>query len=75
MSTVHISYFHSPIVRVCLLSATAELAENGSIYDYLHLKKENPSLEQSLLWARQVAEGTMYVCFFPNLYMCAYECG
>ena len=66
---------------MCALSTTAELAENGSIYDYLHQKEENPSLEQSLLWAKQIAEGTVYVycgqnkvcTCFPKC-LCAYEC-
>jgi len=41
-------------------SPPTEFAENGSIYDYIHVKKEHPSLEQGLLWAEQVAEGTWY---------------
>ena len=31
------------------------LAKNGSLYDYLHVRKERPSLQQSLLWAKQIA--------------------
>ena len=34
-----------------------ELAPNGSLYDYLHVKKEKPSSDQSFAWAMQVASG------------------
>ena len=44
-------------------SSPIEFAENGSIHDYIHVKKERPSLEQGLLWAEQVAEGTWH----PNV--------
>lgn len=60
---------------MCALSTTAELAENGSIYDYLHQKEENPSLEQSLLWAKQIAEGTVYVyCGHNKVCTCFPKC-
>ena len=31
------------------------LAKNGSLYDYLHVRKERPSRQQSLMWAKQIA--------------------
>ena len=35
-----------------------ELAPNGSLHDYLHVKKENkPSPDQSIGWAQQIANG------------------
>jgi len=36
----------------------AEFAENGSVYDYIHVQRKNPSMEQRLQWLKQVAEGT-----------------
>ena len=38
-----------------------ELAPNKSLYDYLHVKKETPSLDQSLAWAQQVAGGMQHL--------------
>ena len=36
-----------------------EFAENGSIYDYIHVKKKQSSLKkEGLSWLKQVAEGT-----------------
>ena len=35
----------------------SEFAENGSIFDYLHERHHQPTLKQSLLWGKQVAEG------------------
>ena len=37
------------------------LAENGSLYNYLHEKRETPTLEQSLVWAKQIAYGMAYM--------------
>ena len=37
------------------------LAENGSLYDYLHKKGKTPTLEQSLTWAKHVAYGMAYM--------------
>ena len=38
-----------------------ELASNGSLYDYLHERKEVPSPDQSLAWAQQVASGMQHL--------------
>ena len=38
-----------------------ELAPNGSLYDYLHDKKKEPSLDQSLAWAQQIASGMQHL--------------
>ena len=38
---------------------STELAENGSIHDYIYEKCKQPPLSQMLLWAAQVAEGTV----------------
>ena len=38
-----------------------ELAPRGSLYDYLHVKKEEPSPDQSLAWALQVASGVQHL--------------
>jgi len=38
-----------------------ELAENGSIHDYIYEKCKQPPLSQMLLWAAQVAEGMIYL--------------
>jgi len=36
-----------------------EFAENGSIYDYIHVKEKQTSLrKEGLSWLKQVAEGT-----------------
>jgi serine/threonine protein kinase len=37
------------------------LAENGSLYDYLHKDRKVPPLELSLKWARQIAYGVAYI--------------
>jgi len=42
------------------LNIFTEFAENGSIFDYIHKKHKQPSLMQSLQWAREVAEGTIW---------------
>ena len=34
-----------------------EFAENGSIYDYIHKKHMEPTLKQSVIWAKEVTEG------------------
>ena len=34
-----------------------EFAENGSMYDYLHKKHKEPTLKQSILWAKEVTDG------------------
>ena len=41
------------------LNFFTEFAENGSIFDYIHKKHKQPSLTQSLQWAKEVAEGTI----------------
>jgi len=38
-----------------------ELAENGSIHDYIYEKCKQPPLSQMVLWAAQVAEGMIYL--------------
>ena len=38
-----------------------ELAPNGSLYDYLHVKKEEPSPDQSFAWALQIASGMQHL--------------
>ena len=41
-----------------------EFAENGSIYDYIHKKHNEPTLKQSVLWAKEVTEGK---CIIVNV--------
>ena len=38
-----------------------ELAPNGSLHDYLHVKNKEPSPDQSLAWAQQVASGMQHL--------------
>ena len=38
-----------------------ELASHGSLYNYLHDKKEEPSPDQSLAWAQQIASGMQHL--------------
>ena len=38
-----------------------ELATNGSLYDYLHVRKAEPSPDQCLAWALQVASGMQHL--------------
>jgi len=47
-----------PIENLCIEFCSPEFAENGSIYDYIHMKCKKPSLAQEgLPWLKQVAEG------------------
>jgi len=45
---------HYSSVCFCTIS---EFAENGSIRDYIHVRKNKPSLEQGLVWAQETAQG------------------
>ena len=45
---------HSDAISTCIV---LELAPNGSLHNYLHINKEEPSPDQSLAWAQQVASG------------------
>jgi len=36
-----------------------EFAENGSIYDYIFKQHKQPHPPQIILWATQIAEGTV----------------
>ena len=36
-----------------------EFAPNGSVHDYIHVKGHKPEIEQSILWAKQTAEGVV----------------
>ena len=38
-----------------------ELATNGSLFDYLHIEKKKPSVDQSLAWASDVAHGMKHL--------------
>ena len=38
-----------------------EVAPNGSLYNYLHIKKEKPTPDQSYAWALQVASGMQHL--------------
>ena len=38
-----------------------ELAPNGSLHEYLHVKKEKPSPDQSIGWAQQIANGMQHL--------------
>ena len=38
-----------------------ELATNGSLFDYLHIEKNTPSVNQSLVWASDVAHGMKHL--------------
>ena len=42
-------------------SIITELAPNGSLHDYLHVKKEEPSPDQSFAWALQIASGMQHL--------------
>ena len=37
------------------------LAKKGSLYDYLHIRKEKPTQQQSLTWALQIAYGMAFM--------------
>ena len=37
------------------------LAKKGSLYDLLHIRKEKPTEQQSLTWAKQIAYGMAYM--------------
>ena len=50
--------------QLCLLN-TAELAERGSLFDLLHKEKYQPSQEERLRWAIQIAEGS--IIFYNNI--------
>ena len=39
----------------------SELAVNGSLFDYLHIHKNTPSVNQSLAWASDVAHGMKHL--------------
>ena len=39
----------------------SELATNGSLFDYLHVEKNSPSVDQSLAWALHVAHGMKHL--------------
>ena len=43
------------------LYIVTEIALNGSLFDYLHVKKETPSDSQSLAWASDVAHGMKHL--------------
>ena len=47
---------NTPSIQI-VFYAHAELAENGSLYTYLHEKKKRPPPDQGLSWAGQIAEG------------------
>jgi sterile alpha motif and leucine zipper-containing kinase AZK len=38
-----------------------EFAENGSLYEHLHNKDEQISLERTIKWAIQIARGVAYL--------------
>ena len=42
-------------------SIITKLAPNGLLHDYLHVKKEEPLLDQSSTWALQVASGMQHL--------------
>ena len=42
--------YNQPITTVVM-----QFAMNGSLYEYLHKKGNQPSLQQSLMWAKQIA--------------------
>ena len=44
--------------EVCVIT---ELAVNGSLYDYLHVEKNLPTVDQSLAWASEVAYGMKHL--------------
>ena len=37
------------------------LAKNGSLYDHIHIRKEKPTEQQSLCWAKQIAYGMAFI--------------
>ena len=48
------------------LELSTEYAENGSILDYIHKKHKQPSLTQSLQWAKEVAAGQDCNYYYPS---------
>ena len=46
--------------RISTLIIT-ELAPNGSLHNYLHTKNHEPSADQSLAWAQQIASGMQHL--------------
>ena len=52
------SHTQNIITLIYCIFLLAEFAENGSVYDYIHVQRKHPSMEQRLLWLKQVAEGT-----------------
>ena len=53
VTRMHIQLLDNQFLNIIFL----EFAENGSIYDYLHKKHKEPTLKQSVLWAKEVTEG------------------
>ena len=39
----------------------SELAVNGSLFNYLHIEQKTPSINQSLAWALDIAQGMKYL--------------
>ena len=54
--------FHPvPMCSHFLVQLSALLAPNGSLFDYLHQRKDVPSPDQSLAWAQQIASGMQHL--------------
>ena len=45
-------------ISTCIIT---ELAPNGSLHNYLHIGKEEPSPDQSIAWAQQIASGMLHL--------------
>ena len=48
----------SDAISTCIIT---ELTPNGSLHNYLHIKKEEPSHDQSLTWAQQISSGMLHL--------------
>ena len=55
-----ISFFGFAYRRPETIIVTA-LAKKGSLFDYLHVRKEKPTEQQSLTWAKQIAYGMAFM--------------
>ena len=60
-SHTNIISFFGVVYEKFLTYIVTELATNGSLFDYLHVKKNSPSVDLSLVWASQVAHGMKHL--------------
>ena len=59
-------HMHTQLAKCCLFkicNQCLEFAKEGSLYRLLYQKKTAINMDQSLLWAKQIAEGRTYRCW------------